>query len=346
MIEVLVWAATVLVMTGIGFTLGRRFGGNRTHVLNHDAYLASVRDFNQQVPPVWASHIESSRVQMEESVTDLTQRFGDIVDKLEIAISTANSLTEGEDKDAFARSHANLKEVVAGLSAALQPQKLILADLRAVVEYTADMHAMADAVSKIAKQTNLLAFNAAVEAARAGEHGRGFAVVADEVRKLSTLSAEAGQRMNDKITEIVTAINKAFTQAEQSSTQEDVVINDAEQRVQAVIDELQSLFGRFHTVTDELKVCTQEIRGDVEESLTCFQFQDRVSQVLSHVRDSIASVPEHAARTPESGSANPAPLDAQSFLRALADSYTMHDEHQAHGAKKHAAKAVSEVTFF
>ncbi|HJQ12212.1 MAG TPA: methyl-accepting chemotaxis protein [Gemmatimonadaceae bacterium] len=62
-------------------------------------------------------------------------------------------------------------------------------------------------VQKIAKQSKLLALNAAMEAARAGEHGHGFAVVASEVRRLATSSADAAQRTSALVQEMLDSVS-------------------------------------------------------------------------------------------------------------------------------------------
>ena len=61
-------------------------------------------------------------------------------------------------------------------------------------------------VQKIAKQSKLLALNAAMEAARAGEHGHGFAVVASEVRRLATSSADAAQRTSSLVHQMLETV--------------------------------------------------------------------------------------------------------------------------------------------
>src|SRR5262249_10309279 len=58
-------------------------------------------------------------------------------------------------------------------------------------------------VRKIARQSKLLALNAAMEAARVGEAGEGFAVVAGEVRRLARSAADAAERTDVLVAETV-----------------------------------------------------------------------------------------------------------------------------------------------
>jgi len=81
-------------------------------------------------------------------------------------------------------------------------------ELAALAEASAEIRSFVLLVRKMARQSKLLALNAAMEAARAGEHGSGFAVVAGEVRRLARSSNDAADRTDQLVTDVLERIER------------------------------------------------------------------------------------------------------------------------------------------
>jgi len=318
-----------------------------------DGYLDSRRRFGEEVAGVWTSHIDASRSQMETAVVALVERFSGIVVKLEQALAASGAARNHEGGnlvDVFAASEKELRSLLDMLAGAAASKQQMLGKIEGLQQITEQLQAMAADVASIAWQTNLLALNAAIEAARAGEAGRGFAVVANEVRTLSNRSADAGKHIAQQVGQISAAIDATCKAAGESMREEARAVQASETKIGGVLASLRGVTEALVQSSDLLQRESAGIQSEVGEALVQLQFQDRVSQILSHVQQNIARLPsyldEHARRSRESGAALQ-PIEARALLAELESTYAMAEERALHTNNAQPAhQQAEEITFF
>ncbi|WP_371921401.1 methyl-accepting chemotaxis protein [Pseudomonas sp. SJZ078] len=302
--------------------------------------------------PIWAKQVESSRQQTETAIVSLTSRFTGISSRLEETVQ-ASQLAAGElagkssggAVQVLAQSENELVRVIDSLKATQASRDETLAQVRNLTAYTGELRTMAADVAAIAAQTNLLALNAAIEAARAGEAGRGFAVVADAVRSLSSKSSETGQQMSAKVDIINTAITQLVQAASSSADQDSQSVSTSEDSIQRVLERFKSVTGQLAESADLLQQESFGIRDELTEVLVSLQFQDRVSQILSHVRDNIEDLHVHMQQAQQSPD-QAVSIDARQWLARMETTYATDEQRRNHHGDSGAQQISQEITFF
>jgi methyl-accepting chemotaxis protein len=309
-------------------------------------FLASLTEFGETVAPIWSTHVDASRQQMETAVGDLVGTFAGIVSLLDTVLASSRSALTGTQSEIFDTSRTRLRGVVSSLDATLEMKRKTLEELRLLRTLNEDMKTMTSEVTKIASQTHLLALNAAIEAERVGEAGRAFGVVAMEVRQLADLSGHTGERIGQKAEEVRKALEATFTLAEAETRREEEMVGAAEAQVHSVMDDLMSAVGSLRSSSTDLGRTAEEIKDQIARSLIDFQFQDRICQTLEHLRDCIDLFPHVLAESIDGGPEALSPFDSAALREALRNSYTMAEEHHVHESGETVAVRETEITFF
>ena len=282
-----------------------------------------------------ASDLSSQSTTMAESISSIAESAGTLRG---LAASLDEGAREGVTRNAALRSLA--VDNRAGLDATDESLGGLIADvsaseaaITALSDASEEIRTFVTLVRKLARQSKLLALNAAMEAARAGTQGAGFAVVASEVRRLASMSTDAAERTEQIVRGVLLGIDAsrestsravataaqvrtATSKASDSFADIERAVAEAELWTAAIEETATTTSRLVVDMTQQLESLaggTESFAASMEEIAASSQEQSASTQEIAGAANQLGSAAERLSRlvgglrTTESPASNNAP---------------------------------------
>lgn len=251
--------------------------------------------------------VETSRELVEVSTERLSEQFRELAGSASEQARELVRIIESASEVEVDGERMELSEVIRYLDRMLSDMVskivrvsengvTIMYALDELLEHVKSAESCVSDIQSLTRHTNQLALNAKIEALRAGQHGRGFSVVADEVRHLSKHITELSGRIREQMDAVSASVNSSY------ATLQDVTSIDmsenilAKERVDSVMKSLLQQNAHFSEVMNSTAERSEQLAQTIGGMVTGIQFQDRTSQRLTGIVDTLKVLSDASAR--------------------------------------------------
>ncbi|WP_116140738.1 methyl-accepting chemotaxis protein [Trinickia diaoshuihuensis] len=212
---------------------------------------------------------ESASVTMQGN-----HRIAQAAQQVRVVSSEASSAVE-QSRQTLDASLADIHGLVEGVTG-------IATQIEALREALDHVSTVSEEISLIARQTHLLAINAAIEAARAGESGKSFAVVAAEVKNLSSKTAQATAQIEATLARLTQQTEQLIADGTENTARAHRV-KEGSATIGAIVESTGTAITQLHEEAEQIATLT----GDIETQ--CHHLEEQVGEMATGVEHSSAN---------------------------------------------------------
>ncbi len=299
------------------------------------ALTRSADDTSTMSTQITASseQMSSSAAQIAQTASDLSAESGTMAVSIQELSASATQLAplaermsagaqDGVARNARLRDLARenrrlMDDSTAALATLAADVEAGAASVRQLVDASQEIRTFVNLVQSLARNSKLLALNAAMEAARAGDQGEGFSVVAAEVRRLSAMSSQAAERTQQVVAGVLAGVEASSQNTEQMAATARAVQRATEQgsasfvQLEASVAELETwttsiertatganalvgdMTGRLAAVarsTETFAAAMQQVAAASEQQSASTQEIAAAAQTMAHAAERVSSL--------------------------------------------------------
>jgi len=278
-----------------------------------------------------SEEMAASAGQIAHTAADLSQQANVMAETIQALAGSSENLVgiastldagahEGVQRNTQLRTlalanRARLDESSRSLTSLSTDAEASAAAIEELARASEEVRSFVTLVQKLARQSKLLALNAAMEAARAGEHGHGFAVVAEEVRRLAAMSSDAAEKTERVVNDVLRGVAQSRTSSERTV--------ETVRTVRSATEEASHSFGQIETAVAEADDWTASIaRAVTAANGLAHEMRARLDTLSAGTESFAAAMQEVAASSEEQSASTEQIAAAASTLSAAAERLT------------------------
>jgi methyl-accepting chemotaxis protein len=245
--------------------------------------------------PVLRAQLKQTVADAEQAVTEVCDSFQSMAARARDSVtSTTKSLAktlatngaENESGALIAVTHRILERTEAASSMTLQTVQKMTQVEQGMQSITASLYH----VGEIARALKLLGLNASIEAARAGEHGRTFGVVAAETRRLADSAGQISKDIQGIVEQLRKSVDATSRELRAMSTALSADSKTSRTEVDGAVDSMVNTDTELRRSVEQSAQDGESLANDIGRAVIAMQFQDRMSQQVTHVIDTLTEI--------------------------------------------------------